>query len=55
MLVYFMGIWPILHPFDIFYGNLIYFWPFDIFLAIWYILWQFGIFRGNLVHFPPCW
>jgi hypothetical protein len=37
ILLYFMTIWPILRPLQIFYGHLIYF------VAIWYIFPRFGI------------
>jgi hypothetical protein len=37
--------WPILWPFDLFCGHLVYF------VAIWYILWLFGILFPVLV----CW
>jgi hypothetical protein len=38
-----MDFWSILHPFDIFYGRLVYF------VVIWYILWTFGIlYQENL-------
>jgi hypothetical protein len=37
MLIYFMGIWFILHPFALFYRHLVYF------VVIWYILSRFGM------------
>jgi hypothetical protein len=37
ILVYFMAIWYILWPFEIFYGHLVYF------VVIWYISSRFGI------------
>jgi hypothetical protein len=47
IVVYFMTIWSILRPLEIFYGHLVYF------TAIGNILWPFGIFCGNLVYFFP--
>jgi hypothetical protein len=38
ILVYFMTIWSILRPFEIFFGPLVYF------VVIWYIFPRFGIF-----------
>jgi hypothetical protein len=37
ILVYFMAIWSILRPFDIFYGHLVHF------VVIWYIFARFGL------------
>jgi hypothetical protein len=53
MFVYFMDIWSILRPFDIFYGHFVYFW------VIWSIFPRFGtLFRekyGNPGPELPCW
>jgi hypothetical protein len=46
---YFMPIWSIFRPFDIFYAHLV------NFPAIWYILCPFGIFFPVLVYFYPFW
>jgi hypothetical protein len=37
MLVYFMVISNILRPLGIFYGHLVYFWPFGRVVVLWYI------------------
>jgi hypothetical protein len=48
MLVHFILIWYIIHPFGIFSGNVVYF------MVMWYILWPFGIhmytFCDNLIY-----
>jgi hypothetical protein len=45
ILVYFITIWSILRPLEIFYDHLVYF------VVIWYILCSFGIFFPVLVFF----
>jgi hypothetical protein len=56
ILVYFMVIWNILQSFGIFYGHLVYLWPFGNVVVICYIFPRFGILRqeksGNPAH-PP--
>jgi hypothetical protein len=46
-LIYFMTIWSILRPLEIFYGHLVYF------VVIWYIISRFGILdQENLATLP---
>jgi hypothetical protein len=47
MLVYFMDIWSILQPFDVFYGHLLYF------EVIWYIFSPFWYFVPRKI-WQPC-
>jgi hypothetical protein len=56
ILAYFMTIWSILRPLEIFYVHLVYFCGHLVyFVVIWYISWPFGIFRGHLVYFVVIW
>jgi hypothetical protein len=48
ILVYFMTIWFILRPFEVFYGPLVYF------LVIWYILPRFGTLEEEKSGNPGC-